>query len=95
MIESLISEIAVEGSEDLWRHTLQSHVSIDLASQEYNFADEAGNALSKEGLIELLMPKHGQFMKTPKSSGAGGLAGLNHSSRVKSRSYADSFGLGK
>jgi predicted nuclease with TOPRIM domain len=99
MIESLVGEIAIEGSEDLWRHTLQSHVAVDVASQEYNFADEAGNALSKEGLIELLTDKHGQFMRTPKSSGAnasGGVSGhSNYSSRVKTRTYADSFGLGK
>ncbi|HCE3512132.1 TPA: hypothetical protein NG630_004435 [Vibrio parahaemolyticus] len=99
MIEAFIEDTAIEGSEDLWRHILKSHVSIDIASQQYNFADAEGNALSRNGLIELLTPKHGQFMRTPKSSGAearGGAAGQVHSSsRVKSRSHSDSFGLGK
>lgn len=99
MIDSIIDDIAIEGSEDLWRHTLQPHVSVDISSQQYSFADVEGNALSKEGLIELLTDKHGQFMRTPKSSGAnasGGLTGrTNYSSRVKSRSHSDSFGLGK
>ncbi|PMH74907.1 hypothetical protein [Vibrio cyclitrophicus] len=99
MIESFIDDIAIEGSEDLWRHTLKSHLLIDIPSQQYSFADTEGNALSKEGLIELLTDKQGQFMRTPKSSGAdarGGSAGQrNYSSRVKSRSHSDSFGLGK
>lgn len=96
LIETFIAETAAEGSEDLWRHILKSHVSVDVASQQYSFADKEGNALSKNGLIELLTPKHGQFMRTPRSSGAdarGGSAGQAHSSsRVKSRN-THKFGL--
>lgn len=99
MIESFIKETATEGSEELWRHILKPHVSIDILSQQYSFADKEGNALSKEGLMNLFVDKYGQFMRTPKSSGAdarGGSAGQsNYSSRVKSRSHSDSFGLGR